>query len=453
VKAMKERKQKVVATKERFLFTQLIYSHCETHFKSIANRYKNQKEFFLRADEQLLIDLRKISRKFDSTLVAFNDYRSALGGLGKTGHNQELNPREIFDFKKDGHAAIDFYQDELTLWDYKRWALSNLDIIEREVVPMMANLEKIDAELNGLKEKLKRDSISVNSELNSLAEKINKTGLLKFDPTPLPNGVFNLKAQELKFGSELSQTRGLRDSSSLLLKQVLYKNQIKILAGMDSLAGLLMKLDLDNELDNYQTSLKKSYGSADNLKAFVKTTSDFAVAEKADKEKRISRIQEALKWIMDKSDSIPCMTGITSKKYFPMSIIPENHTYGLTFTDSAFAYFYTITPSRQVKIKSRVKLDSAVFSQVNLPITKGMSAVDEAGQTYYVIMYSEEMKLDKFPVFIYKVASTGLVWSNYYSMEGKPKEATFGKLNGELTIKLSTNSGNKIVVVQPDGKL
>jgi hypothetical protein len=189
------------------------------------------------------------------------------------------------------------------------------------------------------------------------------------------------------------------------------------------------------------------------LKTALKSSSDFAVTQIAEKQKRVSKLQEGLNWVLDKSDSIPCQPNVISNRYLPISIILENHTYGFAFKDSTIAYFSTITPSRQRALIAKLKADTAIFTKEKLPITKGLSVSDDSRQTFYVILYSEELQKDKVPALIFKVANgNGLVWSNYFALDGKPVEATYGKLGGELSIKLSTTGGNKIVTIQADGK-
>jgi hypothetical protein len=454
IKALKERQQRVKSVNAKFAHLQELYASCGLLFKGIAERYKNQKEFYLRSDDVLSGDLRNLGRKYDSCLMAFNDYKLTMQGLGKTGYNQELDPVEIADFKKDGYAKVDFYQDELKLWDFKRWALSNLDIIEKEVVPMNEALVKLDSELNGLREKVRKDSVSVRTELAGLSEKIKKTGVQKFDPNPLPIDVFNLKICELDFASELALDRRFRDSTGLVLRQGLYKKQIKYLSRIDSVVDLLSKRDFDSDALNYRAFVMNSYGSADVLKKQIKSTGDFAISEKAERDRRVIGIEQALHWVIDQADSIPVTSSATSRKYFPLATVADKYTYGLTFKDSsAFAYFYTVTPSRKVALKSRQRVDSTVFKKTRLPLTKSLSFVDAPHQTYYVVMYSERKVADKIAATVYKVAGKdGLVWQKAFKLEGTPIEAVVGRENGELSLKLETGNGAKAFVIQRDGK-
>lgn len=452
MKALRERNVLVKNAKQKFLFVQEVYNHSTTLFKKIAEGYKNQREFYLRADDGLTANLRRLERKYDSCLVAFNDYNMALKALGKTGYNPELDPREISDFKKDGVSNVDFMEDVLKVWDYKRWAGANLDVIEHEILPLGEKLTKLDAELNELREKIRKDSVLVDKELTILRGRMIATGLEKFDPKPFPFDVFNLKISELAYGSELSRTIQLRDSADVALKLKLYRNQVKLLNAIDSLGGVALKRDLPYEAENYKAFVKNAYGSLDVLQSTLKTTADFAVTEKAEKQKQIARLEKVVNWVVDQSDSIPATTAVKSNKFVPLAIVENSHTFGFTFPDSStLAYFYAITPSRKVQAKASFKLDSTSFKKEKLPLLKGLSANDAAKQNFYVVLYSEEFVADKVPAVVYRVAPEGLIWQKFLYLDGTPVETTLGA-TGELALKMSTSSGNKLLTIQTDGK-
>ena len=454
-KSIRERQQKVKSVKEKFMNLQRFYENCPSLYKTIVGQYQSQKEFHLRADENSLTGLNRLIHKYDSCLISFNDYKIALQALGKTGYNQVLEPIDIDDFKKDGYSSVDFFQDELKVWDYKRWAGLNMEIIENQVLPIHKSLIKLDAELNGLKDRIKTDSVSVAKDLPAVYAKIKETGLSKFDDKPMPFDVFNLKIKELEYGSELAQTRKLRDSSNLVLKLQLYKRQITMLSRMDSVVSLLKQRDFEYEGLNYKIFIENSYGSISNLKNLIFAIGDFAIKEKIDREKKIKKIEHDLNWVYDEGDSIPVSANVSSTKYFPLSIVTDSYTFGLTFKDTtSFAYFYNITPGRKATVKVIHKLDSAIFQKINIPLIKGISVTDGSQEQFYIVMYSEEKRGEKTPALVYRVTKKdGLVWSNFYLLDGIPVETVFGKENGDLSLKLASANGNKLVVIQKDGKL
>lgn len=453
MKALRDKRSKVLDAKAKFVALQRNYDRNLTLFKSLADRYQDQREFYLRSDDEQTADLRSLTRKYDTCLMYFNDYKAALQAIGKTGYNPELTPRDINNFKKDGFSPTDFLQDVVQVWDFKRWAGQHLDVIETEIKPLADKLTKIDADLNALGEKIKKDSVSVSKELREMATRIKATALEKFDPKPFPFDVFRLKISELEYGSLLADTRQHRDSADVELQAVLLSKQCALLRAVDSLGTLAQKGDLPYEAQNYKAFIQTAYGSLDLLSKTMKSSTDLAVAELARKQKQVERLNILKHWIVDATDSIPVTNEVKSARFTQLTLVPNSYTVGFTFPDSVTrAYFYAITPSRQPKIKATVKLDSASFGRTKLPLLKSVTAVDAGKQNYYVIVYSEEWLKDKVRSYVFKVAPTGLVWSNFYYLDGTPLEASISTPNGELLIKVTTNSGNKLITILPDGK-
>ena len=158
-------------------------------------------------------------------------------------------------------------------------------------------------------------------------------------------------------------------------------------------------------------------------------------------------------WIIDQTDSIPVSTSVKSAKFLPMAIVENGYTFGFSYPDSsAYAYFYQVLPSHKPAAKARFKVDSASFKKDKLPLLKGLGLSDDARKNFYVVLYSEEFVKGKVPAIVYKVTPDGLGWSKYIALEGTPVETTLGT-QAELTIKISTTSGSKLVIIQPDGKL
>jgi hypothetical protein len=455
-KYLKDRRQRILLLHDKFGQTQRIYGRCEVTYNTIASRYKDKFEFYLRSDENLKSELSELSRRYDSCVIAFNDYKSVMTSLGKTGHNQEIDPREIKDFKADGYDKADFLQDEVKLWDYKRWAMSSLEVIQNDIYPIRESLVKLDAGLNSAREKLRKDSISVEPELQSLSEKTQRLGLTKYDPKPMPFDIFNLKIKEIRYGIHLAQTRQLRDTSDLSLKLNLYKKDVALLAGIDSAASVVVERNLDYDVENYKDFVKNSYGSASVLKSLVKTTGDFAISEKAFLEARIKKLEASLNWIVDKTDSIPVTENVKSRIFIPFSIVPDKYTYGLKVQDSVKSYYYAILPSRLPVVRNVHKLDTSIFNKRSIGSIKTLSVSTEKGK-FFGVIYSEIKKtikkVDKIPAFVFQVEAGTLGWSNLVMLDGIPTELSYSEDAHNLSLQFPVESGVKPVVLDKEGKL
>jgi hypothetical protein len=457
IQGLKEKKERVLQLKKFYQDTEQFYTKAIDQYKGLKSRYGNEKEFFLRADEKQNADLFRIMHVFDSCVTAFNSYKSTSQLLGKTGYNQILNLVEIKDYQKDGFDKSDFAKDELRLWDYKRWAQNVTEIISKEIIPMREHLTSYDIEINKLREKLKKDSVSVKSDLAVLVDKILISQLKKYDPDPLPMQIFSMKMAELEYGSDVLQNKPFKDSVNAQLQLMNAKMEMRSLSKLDSVATRLSERDLNAESENYSSFIKSAYGTTSVLRSLVGATREFAEREKQKKIKDLLKKEEAFKWLIVAADSVPIVSPTTREsKFKPLVIVNESYTAGLMFADSlGTGYFYSITPSRVPDLKINFPVDNVDFGKRNLPVSKGISTTDGKGQVYFVGLYSESKREDKFPITLAKIyRSDGLAWTNSYLTEGIPNELIFNSESGEVSIKISTGSGeNKILTIDKNGKL
>ena len=457
VQGLNERKGKIKTLVAQYQNAQSAYGKVQEAFVKVQNSYPSYKEFYLRSDQVLIDELKSISFKYDTFLIAFNDYKTTAKVLGKTGYNQVLDQSDIQDFKKDGNSSSDFTKDDLKIWDYKRWAAFSIDVIEKEVKPLLDHLISYDIEINKLREKLVKDSVSVKNELAQLVDKLLFANLKKFDPDPLPMAVFGMKVAELDYSSAVIANKPLKDSTDVNFRIHRVTSEFNLIKKMDSLAGQLMQRNIEVEAENYRHFVTNAYGNLPVLKSLIKATRDFTQRELIKKEKEWEATMQSLKWIVDAKDSIPLFTDSQlNHRFKPLVVVDEDYTAGLVFSDSiANGYFYTIASSHLRDVKVNFPVDKVSFRSRNLPVIKAISATDGKGQVYFVLLYSESKRGDKFPVSLAKIyRSDGLSWSNNYLLEMLPSELLYKPDAGELSIKITNPAGDtKIVVIDKNGKV
>ncbi len=455
VKSVKERKERVKELKKSYVQAESQYSKVNASYKSIESKYGPERSFYLRADEALVGKLKELEVAFDSVVTSFNNYKSASKQLGKTGYNQQLSLQEIVDMKRDGSTLADFTNDDLKVWDYKRWAKSTVETIEKVIYPMKDRLISYDIALNQLSDKIKKDFVSVINEVAQLEDNLLYSQLLKYDADPLPIAVFEVKKTELKYQSNVIIHKPLKDTSNVKLKLAYLTVELKNIHHLDSITGILAKRDLSAESGNYSHFITKSYGTKAVLASLISTTLDYAHREKLKKEIEWEATMQATKWLVNGADSIPLFfEKSTELQHKPLVIIEEKYTVGLAYKDSlATGYLYSITPTRIPDVKATFSVDQINFKKRNLPIIRCLSTSDAAGQVFYSVIYSEGKVEEKFPVTVTKVyRSDGLAWSNNLKLEMLPTELTYSDESGELSIKITSGSENKIVVLDKAGK-
>jgi hypothetical protein len=449
-KDIKERSAKIKVLKSSFVAAEKYYKNSQNAFLAIQKAYPGLKELYLRADDSLHTKLIHLTAVFDSCRTSFTDYKTTLEELGKTGYNQDLDFVEIADLKKDGTTAADFYRDDLKVWDYRRWALSNMEVIEKDINPAREQLVAVDFEINQAQQKLKKDSVSVRDEVAVIRKKIDFASLKKIDPNPLPVRVFNMKLSELEYGSQIVVNKPLRDSLNVFLRLETLKGELMLIKKIDSLSGVLADRNLEDEMKNYKNFVTTSYGTPDVLNSLISATKSFSVREAQRKENEIKNSMASLRWIIDGADSIPLFMEVNPRSRFkPLLLQPEKFTAGIQYVDSvATGYFYTISNTRRPQVKVPYPVDQQAFRKRNLALTKALVTHDEKGLVFFIVFYSEVKVKDKFPATIVKIyRHEGLAWSINYGFTQLPAEIVFSSETFELTIKTKSSIGEVFPVI------
>jgi len=343
-------------------------------------------------------------------------------------------------------------------WDYKRWATGSIDVMTKEIKPIRDHLVSYDIEINKLREKLKKDSVSVKSDLTQLVDKLLFNQLKKYDQNPMPMQVFGMKIAELEYTSEVLQNRSLKDSANAQLHLVNIKNEVKALNKLDSITAQFSDSSFDENVANYNDFVTSAYGTSAVLRSLIKTTREFAEREKLKKTSELARREEAFKWLVIVKDSIPIiLPPPRESKYKSLVIVNESYTAGLMYADSltSSGYFYSITPSRVPDLKASFPLDKVIFQKRNLPLIKALSVSDGKNQVYFIGFYSENKKGDKYPFVLTKITRpAGLTWSNNYPIDGLPSELSFSTESGELSVKINNAAGDsKLIIIDKNGRL
>lgn len=451
--ALLERAGKIKMTKFYFTMADSLYKKSNQLYVGLQSKYKDETSLYLRYNEFLIQNLTALATRFDSCTKMFENYKSSIASLGKTGYNQKLTLAEINNFKTDGTSLTDFYGDDIQGWDYKKFALKVKETIEKEIVPMQANLITYDVEINKLRDKMNRDSVSVKSDLTKLISQLQLNQLNKFDPDPLPINIFNLKMSDLEYRSSLLEHKAFRDSTNVKFQVDLVNAEIKSLNKFDSIANKLDLVDLDERILNYEHFINNTFSNSIVLKSYIKALKEYGDREKRKKEKELSIRKEALKWLISGSDSIPLTIGVTGSKFKPLLIVDERYTVGLAYTDSlnATGYFYTIPSSHKMPLKASFPVEKSSFKLSRLPASRALSYSDPAGQIFFILIYSNKLnKENKYPVTIAKIyKSDGLAWNFNYTLPFTPVNLEFKTDVGELVIAGDTQKST----IDKNGKI
>jgi hypothetical protein len=453
VQFMKERIDKVKMVKFYFSVVDTTYKKAVKLYTSLQKENPSEKQMYLRADENTLKKLASLGQKYDSCIKAFDNYKTATSNLGRTGYNQNLTVSEISDFSAEGNTGADFFQDDVKVWNYRKFADRGKDAIEREIIPMRSHLITYDVEINKLRDKLNTDSVSVRSDLTKLIDVLLYEQLKKFDAQPLPMQVFSMKTADLEYRSVLLENKRLRDSADVHYRLALVRSEIRSLNKLDSIGAILVSSDIDTKALDYGYFISNTYSNTIVLSSYIKALKEYAEREKRTKREQLALAKEALNWIIDGADSIPLNTAVKNKRFKPLLTEPEKYAVGLVYKDSltAEAYFYLITPSRKPALKLTFPVDKMSFRESKFGSSKALSYSDPSGQVYYVMVSSAIPSKEKFPASVAKIyRSDGLAWTNHYLLGFIPSALSFKTDTSELIIADFTDQQ---IAIDKNGKM
>jgi hypothetical protein len=450
---LRERIDRVKMVKHYFSLADTLYRRTNTLFRKIKAEYPQEQSLYLQGDESTLEALTALAVRFDSCVKVFENYRSSSTTIGRTGYDQALSLNEIHNYTADGETGTNFFLDEVEVWDYKKFAEKVKSGIQKDISPMRELLVSYDAEINELREKLSRDSVSVKSDLTKLIDQLLLEKLKKYDPDPLPMDIFTLKISDLEYRSTLIEQKSHRDSADLHFRKNLLQRELVYLNKLDSTADKLTPADIDRKSADYEHFITNAYSNTVVLKSYVKALKEYAEREKRKKNAEAEKIENALRWIITDNDSIPAMPDALSPKYKPLILIQEKYTSGLHFVDSTVVagYFATIVPTRTADIMINFPLDKIYFSQADSSAYKSIVYADAAGQLYFVLIYGEKRTdSDKIAATLAKIyRSDGLAWSVNNLLDFVPMDILFKPETGEVTLKGETVES----VVDKNGKM
>ena len=456
ITALKEQIDKIKMVKYYFTNAENLYKKSQDLFLVIQAAYPGFREMHLRADETTIKNLSALSSRFDSCFKAFENYRVSLSNYGKTKYNQKWNIRIIENFKNDGKEMTDFYKDDLAVWDYKLFADQALAIIEKDVKPVQDNLVKFDMEINKLRAKLEKDSVSVKSDLTKLAQGMLADQLKKFDSSPMPLDVFAVKIADLEYKSTLIENKKAHISDDVHARLDAVKNEIRYLNHADSASAKLSARNLDEDIINYQNFVTSTFTKGDILKSYAHSMKEHFTREKGFKNAELAFRTETMNWLVNGADSIPLFTDhVKAKnKYRPLVVTQDKYTAGIAFADSVSGtgYFYNIPATHKPDIKVSFPIDKVNLREKRLPVIRSYVTADPNAQIFFALIYLERKdKTGKYPATVAKIyKSDGLSWSNNFAFDFIPTEINFIPDTGELIVK---SGGDAMVRVDKNGKV
>lgn len=175
------------------------YNRCFEIFINLNRKYTILNDLLLDGNEQLYAKLDSLSNHFDSCLIYLKKYQFLLEKYPQKKYKQQYSLKEINIYRLDGLTPVNFLENKLKLWNYKKWA-SNVKVKLHETMKLIiSNIDKTEEYLN-----IHINQLTDSSAYKSTHEKISLNEdlyfqIAQYDPDPLVFKTFRYKKAKYNY--------------------------------------------------------------------------------------------------------------------------------------------------------------------------------------------------------------------------------------------------------------
>lgn len=305
IEQTKAGKEGAIKLKKHFELTVQNYDSALSIFKRFTSGFINYEHFLFTAGDDELEALKAMGVRYESSHSNFNNYRSVLESLPKTGYNQLLNIIHFEGFTEIN--APDFYTDDVDVHDFKDWAAVTSEIIKNDLMPLRDNMVSYDNKLDELYVRVTEEAQTVEKELGELKGNMLFDLLRKYDEDPLPANLFEFKISEITYYSYINHNKedGYLDSMNIDFQIFVYQDLQSQFIPLKRSFDVLNAQDVEKEQDFYGEFIASRFGDPDGFKGYL-ADKQIAISDESDKIQGIldSLMLRAM-WAVYENDSIP----------------------------------------------------------------------------------------------------------------------------------------------------
>ncbi|UII24942.1 hypothetical protein LVD15_16710 [Fulvivirga maritima] len=444
IEAVKERKEHINTLLQYYKTMERHYLNAQKVYSRLRNEYPETKSLLLQQHDSVLVSLKEIKKSFDESVKYFDLYKITLGKIGGVQYDQSLVRVPIDDYKKDGTSAADFKEENIKVWDYTQWTADVSKVIKDEVIPLKAEIMSFSERLAALNKKVTVDSVSVSDLVITISTESLQNRLNSIDKKALPVAVFNYQLTELRYYSQLLDTRAYRDSLNVAYQLKVVEQRKDLTDSLAVLISSINDLNIEEEAVNYYDWAVKTYESVSVLIDYVAARAVFAKLEYEKQSRLYDSLLSRSKWLISANDSIPLFLWEDSLQHaYHPRVVAENVTAGLHLKKDRLAGYYAFI-GQEMQADNKVVIDlSEAFKTDSLKTIKVLNVADESGQVNFVLFYQPEGDAYIGQVSkMYKV--DGLSWTKSIRLEVEPHQLLYSN-SGNLEILSQSEDGSELI--------
>ena len=443
--------QNVKLLKEHFDKAVAAYSQAELVYINLSERFTNMTTLLLKSTDADVDSLKKIGELYDDFTLSFQRYKQTLNSVSGTEYNQKLVKKFL-----EGLIEIDspdFYAEEVKVYDFKSWSDKTAKDIVDVINPMKENMSEYDRQLDELFRKVKEDTMTVESELATLTEKMLFEQLINYDTEPLPSLIFNYKVDEISYYSYYNHVlkEGRLDTTDIDYQIHIYNDLLEKYMWMYDAYNELAKVKVEDKSNLYIEFVTDRFGSVSKLVNYIAMKGEKVTEQETYLKGTLSELKERSNWGFFENDSIPLFLSdeirlipsdsiIIYKTLLVDSISDGYIAYGIKYNDGKPKNFFSkIGRDRMVDTlflqipKMKIQIDS-------MSRLESWSASYNDDQGFIIVVRVSKIADTGETVSGFEISNiepgTGIKWTTPFENYATVKELNVDPSNGLIVIKM-----------------
>ena len=404
---------------------------------------------YLKSNDVTEESLKYLIYSYDSTMHSLDMAQKNIKEIRNKDYLQNLTTKTINHPDEDGFDEIDLHKPDVELWDYKKWSLDVLDVINTRIKPLRVKVKEYRQKLKGLTS----DNTADVKALEDLGLPPFSDELLELDENSLGLTYINLEWMKFKFVLESDSLKNelLMDPEHYDNLILGHKGVLKILVSVDSLLGRVGRgAELKQESLKY-TEFLEEMKDVELLEGSIVDDAAEYLGYTRLWNSRLENLNSLARYAIVGSDSIPMFihpdsTAATNDVgYIALNSVRDdssrwyiNGLVNLNDSTEAEAFVARVRPNRVVDWKTKVPIDFVVSSEVDFFVSSiTMVAGERASVLFYAKIPGEKVYKCKILAF----DETGQIrWKHSFDSNGKPGKIEWDE--AALTTIITTGSQN-----------
>jgi len=307
------------------------YNECVNIFMNINKQYSKIKNIYLAEDQKFYKNVDLLVSNFDSTLYYFDLYKAALKNFPLEGYYQNYSLKDIYTYRLDGLTYSNFLENEIILWNYKKWVNDVKEIKKNNISTNRSYITEADKSMKTL-----MTSIESGQYLDEYTPYIPDKKLIykieKYDNNSLIVRLIKLNSAKinfLKFYKTSVNDQGIDSLYSLNQYLQFINVLIEMKKTCDSLNTDLINNINDEDVNKYTEFYNGQYNGTEGLKKYAADQQVFFNKKLNDAMKSLS-LKLRNDFISKSSAKIVYKNiSIDKKQYFPEKELAESDKYYL----------------------------------------------------------------------------------------------------------------------------